>query len=109
MTGLSSSSSELPPPLHGRGSSFGANLCAMLPANSIRKLNDHFGLYVICANCETCLHFWEVEPAHLARQFGWEALFADVIATLHCPRCQAHPCHVEVGFDQRPRKWGRDQ
>jgi hypothetical protein len=80
-----------------------------LPASSIQKLNDHFGQYTICVKCELCRHFWEIEPAQLARKFGWEALFVEVILTLQCPKCRARSCLVEIGFDQRPRKWGRDR
>lgn len=80
-----------------------------LPASSLSKLGDHFGQYLLCISCATYRHFWELDPKVLAKQFGWEASFAEVIATISCPRCKSKPCDVEVGFDQRPRKWGRDR
>ncbi len=80
-----------------------------LPASSVSKLGDHFGQYVLCIRCPACRHFWELEPKVLARKFGWEAPFAEVIAAICCRRCRNQPCEVEVGFNQRPRKWGRDR
>src|ERR1700746_900071 len=60
----------------------------MLPWNSIERLRDHFGDYVIVVPCRTCRHAREMSPAFLARHCrrGWDEPLATVIARLRC-RC----------------------
>lgn len=76
-----------------------------LPSSSISKLNDHFGQYVICIQCQVCKHFAELEPATLARQHGWQAPFAPIVPTLHCPTCFSPRCTVQIAFEKKPRGW----
>ncbi len=76
-----------------------------LPANTIAKLDDYFGQYVICVRCHACRHFFEVSPVRLARQYGWQAAFAEVAPKIPCSKCHALNCLVEIAFEKRPRSW----
>ena len=77
----------------------------MLPASTIKKLNDHFGQYSIHVQCRACKHGREIQPVALARIFGWDAEFARVIERMRCSKCNKKNCEVTIGFETRPRRW----
>ena len=66
-----------------------ATLPAVLPWNSVERLRDHFGDYVIVVTCRACRHSREMTPAFLAR---------------HC-RCGKKLVDVQLGFNRKPRGW----
>jgi len=65
----------------------------MLPWNSIERLRDHFGDYVIVVTCRTCRHSRELTPAFLAR--------------FRC-RCGKKFVDVQIGFNRKPRGWAKN-
>jgi hypothetical protein len=79
---------------------------AMLPWNSVEKLRDHFGEYVILVTCRSCRHSREVMPAFLARHCrgGWDEPLANIIGRFRC-RCGKKSVEVQIGFDRKPRGW----
>jgi len=81
----------------------------MLPWNSIQKLRDHFGDYVIVVTCRACRHSREVAPAFLARhcRAGWDEPIANVVARLRC-RCGKKSVDVQLGFNRKPRGWSKN-
>jgi hypothetical protein len=78
----------------------------MLPWNSIERLRDHFGEYVLVVTCRKCGHSREMTPAFLARHSrnGWDELLANIVARLRC-RCGKKTVEVQIGFDRKPRRW----
>jgi hypothetical protein len=79
-----------------------------LPPDTISKLNDHFGQYVICVSCGQCRHFFEVKPEALARRHGWRASFTEATANIACTKCNSTVCRIEVAFEKRPRGWSKN-
>lgn len=78
----------------------------MLPWNSVQRLRDHFGDYVILVTCRSCRHSREMTPAFLARHCrgGWDEPLANIIARFRC-RCGKKRVDVQVGFNHKPRGW----
>jgi len=78
----------------------------MLPWNSVEKLRDHCGEYVIVVTCRSCLHSREMTPAFLARhcRSGWDEPLTNIIARFRC-RCGKKSVEVQVGFERKPRGW----
>jgi hypothetical protein len=78
----------------------------VLPWNSIERLRDHFGDYVVVVTCRHCRHTRELTPAFLARHCrgGWDEPIAGVVARLRC-RCGKKLADVQIGFNTRPRGW----
>jgi hypothetical protein len=78
----------------------------MLPWNSIERLRDHFGDYVIVVTCRHCRHSRELTPAFLARhcRAGWDEPVVKIIARFRC-RCGKKLVDVHVGFNKKPRGW----
>ncbi len=62
----------------------------MLPASTIKKLNDHFGQYSIHVQCRACKHGLYLAP---------------VIERMRCSKCNKKNCEVTIGFDTKPRRW----
>jgi hypothetical protein len=81
----------------------------MLPASSIKKLNDHFGQYSVHVQCRRCKHGRDIQPAALARIFGWEAELQKIIPRMRCSRCDKKDIEVTIGFDRKPRKWDQQR
>lgn len=81
----------------------------MLPWNSIERLRDHFGDYVIVVSCRVCKHSREVAPAFLARHSpgGWDEPIANVVARFRC-RCGKKDADVRLGFNHKPRGWSKN-
>ena len=81
----------------------------MLPWNSIQKLRDHFGDYVIVVTCRACRHSREVAPAFLARhcRAGWDEPIANLVARFRC-RCGKKSVDVQLGFNRKPRGWSKN-
>jgi hypothetical protein len=82
------------------------NSRTMLPWNSIQRLRDHFGDYVIVVTCRTCRHSREMSPAFLARHCrgGWDEPIENVVARFRC-RCGKKLVEVQLGFNRKPRGW----
>jgi hypothetical protein len=78
---------------------------AMRPPLVVKKLNDHFGQYHIYAQCKACKHGRQIQPAALARIFGWDAELARIVERMRCSKCGKKQCEVTIGFDRRPRRW----
>ncbi len=80
----------------------------MLPWNSIERLRDHFGDYVLVVTCGTCKHVREITPAFLAPLCpgGWDEPLAQIVTRLRC-RCGAKNVAVQVGFNHKPRGWNK--
>jgi hypothetical protein len=78
----------------------------MLPWNSIERLRDHFGEYLLVVTCRECRHTREITPAFLARhcQGGWDEPMARVVHRLRC-RCGSKSVDVQIAFDRKPRGW----
>ena len=78
----------------------------MLPWNSIERLRDHFGDYIIMVTCRSCRHAREMTPAFLARHCrgGWDEPLANIIARFRC-RCGKKLVDVQIGFNNKPRGW----
>ncbi len=76
-----------------------------LPANTIHKLSDHSGLYVICLTCQKCRHEREVQPRALANILGWDTTLKQAATRLRCSKCQGRAVTVEIAFDSKPRGW----
>ncbi len=78
----------------------------MLPWNSVERLRDHFGDYVLVVSCRHCKHSRELTPAFLARhcRAGWDEPLAKIIARFRC-RCGKKLVDVQVGFNKKPRGW----
>jgi len=83
-----------------------AQTAGVLPWNSIEKLRDHFGDYVVVVSCRTCRHSRELTPAFLARRCrrGWDEPVASLIARFRC-RCGGKSVEVQIAFDRKPRGW----
>jgi len=81
----------------------------MLPWNSIERLRDHFGDYVLLITCRLCRHTREVTPASLARRCssGWDEPLARIIPRLRCS-CGGKAVDVQVGFNRKPRGWSKN-
>jgi hypothetical protein len=84
----------------------GCSHCIMLPWNSIERLRDHFGDYLIVVTCRHCKHSRELTPAFLARhcRAGWDEPVAKIIARFRC-RCGKKLVDVHIGFNRKPRGW----
>jgi hypothetical protein len=78
----------------------------MLPWNSLERLRDHFGDYVVVVTCRSCRHTRELTPAFLARHCrgGWDEPIANAVARLRC-RCGKKLADVQIGFNHKPRGW----
>ena len=78
----------------------------MLPWNTIEKLRDHFGDYVIVVTCRSCHHLREMSPAFLARhcRAGWDEPLERIVARFRC-RCGKKFVDVQIGFNKKPRGW----
>jgi hypothetical protein len=76
-----------------------------LPANSIVKLSDHSGAYVICLTCCQCQHQREMEPRSLANILGWNATLKQACRRLRCSKCQGRKVEVQIAFHRKPRGW----
>lgn len=76
-----------------------------LPANTIDRLSDHSGAYLICVTCTRCRHSREMDPRALANILGWEATLRQACARLRCSKCQARNVAVEIAFSSKPRGW----
>jgi len=83
-----------------------AHTRAMLPWNSVERLRDHFGDYVIVVTCRSCRHSREMTPAFLARhcRCGWDEPLANIVARFRC-RCGKKLVDVQLGFNRKPRGW----
>lgn len=81
----------------------------MLPSNTVIRLSDHFGHYVIDVKCRHCQHAREVTPHALARIFGWNAELSQVAQRFRCSKCNGRNVDVQVAFDRKPRRWGKDR
>jgi hypothetical protein len=81
----------------------------MLPWNSIERLRDHFGDYVVVVTCRACRHSCELNPAQLAGRSrgGWDEPIANVVARLRC-RCGNRSVEVQLGFNRKPRGWSKN-
>ena len=81
----------------------------MLPWNSIERLRDHFGDYVLVITCRHCRHTREITPAFLARRCasGWDEPLARIIPRLRCG-CGRKSVDVQVGFNRKPRGWSKN-
>lgn len=77
----------------------------MLPADTIQRLSDHFGHYVIEVRCRKCAHRREIYPNALAKIFGWNAEFTKVAARFRCSKCHARNVDVQIAFDRKPKQW----
>ena len=78
----------------------------MLPWNTIEKLRDHFGDYVVVVTCRSCRHVREMTPAFLARhnRGGWDQPHANNVARFRCHKGKKL-VDVHIGFNKTPRGW----
>ena len=83
----------------------GKNVGMPLPANTIDKLSDHSGSYVICVTCRQCRHEREIDPRTLANILGWNVTLKQACTRLRCSKCQARSFEVEIAFNRKPRGW----
>jgi hypothetical protein len=80
----------------------------VLPPSVIKRLNDHFGDYLIFVRCRSCRHVGEVTPAELAPRVGWDTELAAVIPRLKCSRCGRKDSDVAIAFRHKPRGWSKN-
>jgi hypothetical protein len=99
-------STARPVALAGRLSRPLPKLGRMLPWNSVERLRDHFGDYIVVVTCRSCRHSREMTPAFLARHCrgGWDEPVANIIARFRC-RCGKKFVDVQIGFNKKPRGW----
>jgi len=76
-----------------------------LPADTINKLSDHAGLYLICVTCQKCRHEREMQPRALANILGWDTTLKQAAARMRCSKCQGRSVKVEIAFERKPRGW----
>ena len=76
-----------------------------LPPDTISRLDDHFGQYLICVQCPACGNRAEVSPATLAPRYGWRRAFREIVPNFRCSYCRHKPCRVEIAFESKPRGW----
>ena len=78
----------------------------MLPWQTIERLRDHCGDYVVVVRCRACRHQREMTPAFLARLApgGWDEPLARLVGRFRC-RCGARQVDVQIAFERKPRGW----
>lgn len=74
---------------------------------SIKKLDDRFGDYLLAIRCRQCSHQRLVEPAALAQLVGWAAAIADVMERMRCSKCHARGSDWTI--ERRPKPRGRQE
>jgi hypothetical protein len=81
----------------------------MLPWNSIQRLRDHFGDYVLVVTCRSCGHAKEMTPSQLVSRCrgGWDEPIATLVDRFRCG-CGALRAEVQIGFNRKPRGWSKN-
>ena len=83
-------------------------LSFMLPWNSIERLRDHFGDYVIVITCRLCRHtrgnHSGLSCAPLRKR---DEPLARMVPRLRCG-CGGKSVDVQVGFNRKPRGWSKN-